>query len=65
MVVRQVHLRSCKPKEEKGGRQLPAGVGGDSDAGQGLGGEGAAREGRKPRMLVCYMCGQVSGPAPS
>ena len=56
-----MHLRSCKPKEEKGGRQLPAGVGADGDAGAELSGEGATREGRKPRMLTCYMCGQVSG----
>ena len=53
----EVHLRSCKPKEEKGGRQLPPGMGGEGGAGEPA--EGAAKESRKPKMLVCYICGQV------
>ena len=53
----EVHLRSCKPKEEKGGRQLPPGMGGEGGAGEPA--EGAAKESRKPKMLVCYICRQV------
>ena len=50
----EVHLRSCKPKEEKGGRQLPPGMEGAEEAT-----DTSGVEGRKPRMLVCYICGQV------
>ena len=53
----EVHLRSCKPKEEKGGRQLPPGMEGAGGAAGEI--DGLPKESRKPKMLACYICGQV------